>query len=209
MKYLKKLMAAMLAMGLLIASSISSFAQVAVTDSNTTKITITDGTVEETWVGNTINIIVRNESHSDLYIFGNDLKPIATVGPSIMGYAIEVPLTYNAQCYFEYSYYTNPNRVIIQALTEKQGKKKMKAQEQALAQAVAQTTNSSVTTPAPADATPANNTAATPNLSDAQIKALWDQAVAIKQAYDAETNTKKKKQLQKEFTAIMDQIPMN
>ncbi|MCR5238166.1 MAG: hypothetical protein K6E34_13295 [Lachnospiraceae bacterium] len=54
-----------------------------------------------------------------------------------------------------------------------------------------------------------NQAAGTPDLSNPEIKAIWDQAVAVKAAYDAETNSVKKKELQKQFTALMSQIGMN
>ena len=73
------------------------------------------------------------------------------------------------------------------------------------------TKNTQATEKPAAQSTPVNNSAPTagvPDLSNPEIKALWDQAIAIKAAYDSETNIKTKKKLQKQFTEIMNQIPL-
>ncbi len=94
---------------------------------------------------------------------------------------------YNVDVYIQVTYVKGSGRIDYISMTPDEFAA-VQAAAQA-AQSVAQAAQSTLQ----GNTAPANNQAAgVPNLTDAQIKALWDQAVAIKQAYDAETNAKKK-----------------
>ncbi len=199
MKRIKSLIAITLAMILCLACCMTSFAAVIPETSKDGK--------------KTAEIFIQNESFTDVFYLnanclfaawnqsGKNVKMYVDgeYWNTLLAKEADIPNVcgYNVDVYIQVTYVKGSGRIDFVAMTPA---------EFAAIQSAAQAAQSTLQ----GNTGPSNNQAAgTPNLTDAQIKALWDQAVAIKQAYDSETNQKKKKQLEKQFTEIMNQIPMN
>ncbi|MCR4991181.1 MAG: hypothetical protein K6A38_10015 [Lachnospiraceae bacterium] len=201
MKRTKKLIALIAAAVMVLSCSVSSFAAVV------------PGTSKEG--KKTAEVFIQNESFTDVFFLTKNCL-FATwnqSGKNVKMYVdgeywntlaakdAEIPNVcgYNVDVYIQVTYVKGSGRIDYISMTP---------DEFVAVQAAAQAAQSVAQAALQGNSAPLNNQAAAPNLSDAQIKALWDQAVAIKQAYDSETNQKKKKELEKQFTEIMNQIPM-
>ncbi len=211
MKRTKRLIAIIMAAVTVMACSISSFASVD-TSGSSPRICIEDKTSEDViFTKANQQFLISNLTTKNLQVCTVNGQCIATLyafdGISIYSEVFSSP----KDTYTKVTYKKNAKKVYIEDITDATlAAAQAQAQATAQAQAAPASAPDVKNTPA-AQAAPAatNTTAGVPDLSNPEIKALWDQAVAIKAAYDAETNTKKKKELQKQFTAIMNQIPLN
>ncbi len=199
MKRTKKLIAFIAAVVMVLSCCMTSFAAVISKTSNDGK--------------KTAEIFIQNESFTDVFYLnanclfaawnqsGKNVKMYVDgkYWNTLLAKEADIPNVcgYNVDVYIQVTYVKGSGRIDFVSMTPA---------EFAAVQAAAQAAQTAVQGSAAPSNAPSTGT---PNLTDAQIKALWDQAVAIKQAYDSETNQKKKKQLEKQFTEIMNQIPMN
>ncbi len=203
MKRVKKLLAVILATTMAMACYVSSFAVVNAADTANPVIVIEEKTetgLLHVKAGDVITI--ANITSSSIRVISTEEGYLWTAEPG--GGMIFVSAD---EWFMEYSYKKGSHKVYLTDVTAQVAA----VQASPVAQQYMQESQAKQQNVTPAaNSAPANSSqaAATPNLNDPQIKALWDQAAAIKQAYDAETNLKKKKELQKQFTDIMNQIPM-
>ncbi|MCR4787088.1 MAG: hypothetical protein K5888_00735 [Lachnospiraceae bacterium] len=222
MKRMKKLLAVVLATVTVALSSVSAFADLDTSLPACPALYIygeTESGVFHVLEG--CGFAIVNAMNQKLTVYGDGAKLFQL--EAMRGDEANVQLVgYDIDGYISYSYKKGSKKLYLQDVTEATlaaaaaqaapaaaaaapaAAQAAPAAAQAVAQA-APAAAEAVAQAAPAAAQAAQE-AFVPDLSDPAIKALWEQAVTVKQAYDAETNAKKKKELQKQFTALMDQL---
>ncbi len=204
MKRTKRVIAIILAAVTVLACSISSFA--AVNTASGPAVYIKEENKDEVvFVGTGKGLSMTNLTKSavDVYYNGQYLKTLkAPMGNMYNGWTFTV----TQDLYLAISYKKNSHKFYITDVTAATLAAIGTSPAATTPAATAPTANTASVQNAPATK---NQAAGTPDLSNPEIKAIWDQAVAVKAAYDAETNSAKKKDLQKQFTALMNQIGIN